>query len=215
VLPILVTELEKLKVAKRIVVVVNRSIEDLGIWSARTARGEAGIEAGSVISLIKDMRAREAARGEEEETAFVIANSGQLLYSHKQKRAMSMAGWQAMQRPSALHAAPIVDEMANRVEGSRTVEEHLRSVMRMVVGSEKFVDKQARMFLIGVGDGSNEVCKILEEMCMSCSDGFAIYRDPANDVARFRQWQETEHRCDCTGGHSAFPDQLKPLRSGK
>ena len=167
-LPILVTDLAKLKAAKRVVVVLNRSIEDLGIWSSRTARGEAGIEAGSVISLIKNVRAREAARGDEGETAFVIANPGQLLYSHKQKRAMSMAGWQAMQRPSALHAAPIVDEVANRVEGSWTVEEHLRSVLEMVVGNEKFVDKETKVFLVAVGDGTNEVCKLLEEMCECC-----------------------------------------------
>jgi len=173
-MPIFATELKELKKAKRVVVVVGQLSEDLGIWNWKSTRGETGIEAGTVVGFVKDLLARSFA-GEVNEngnTAFIMPNPGQLLFSYRHNRAMTLDSWAALPRPSALHMAPLIDEKMNRVEGSETAEKHLMFVFEKIVANEAFVSKNAEVFLIGLNDGADQVLKMLEENCKSLSSCF-------------------------------------------
>jgi hypothetical protein len=184
-MPILTTEPIKLKNAKRIVVIVNRTTEDLGIWSWKIARGDEGIEAGTILSFVKDMQARAKANGvDEADIAILMLNPGQLLYSYKHHEAMTTSSWQNMTRPSALHMAPVVDEQANRTEGNSTSEEHLRWVMKNVVDDEDWVARDAQLFFIGVGDGGMELLQMLDEECKSRLQSDPVL--PANKLHRVK-----------------------------
>lgn len=177
-LPVLATQLSKLRVAKRVIVVVGKLTEDLGVWNWKSVRGEAGVEAGTVISFVKDLMGRsfeskineveeddgqsaEAANG----TAFLMPNPGQLLYSYNHNSAMTLESWTALSRPSALHQAPLIDEKMNRVEGSETAEKHLNYVFEKVVMNKNFVSQDAKIFLVGLNDGADQLLKMLEENC--------------------------------------------------
>jgi len=168
-LPIFATELKALKKAKRVVIVVGKLSEDLGIWDWKSTRGEAGMEAGTVVGFVKDLLASSFGGGvdenENEITAFIMPNPGQLLYSYKHNTAMTLDSWASLPRPSALHMAPLIDEKMNRIEGSETAEKHLRYVFGKIVASEAFVAKDAETFLIGLNDGADQVLKMLEENC--------------------------------------------------
>jgi len=170
-MPIFATELKELKKAKRVVVVVGKLTEDLGIWDWKSTRGEPGLEAGTVVGFVKDMMARsfpsvgEVDETEKETTAFIMPNPGQLLYSYKHNRAMTLDSWSALPRPSALHMAPLIDEKMNRIEGSEAAEKHLTHVFEKIVANEAFVSKDAEVFLLGLNDGADQLVKMLEENC--------------------------------------------------
>jgi hypothetical protein len=165
-MPILTTKPNKLKEAKRVIVIVNRSDEDLGVWSWKTVRSDEGIEAGTVVSFVKDMQARAKVNDiDEEDTAIVMLNPGQRLYSYKHQEAMTASSWQNMTRPSALHMAPIVDEKANRIDGNANPEDHLRWAMENVIGDEDVVSRNAQLFFVGVGDGGIQLLQMLDEEC--------------------------------------------------
>lgn len=168
-LPIFATKLDKLKQAKKVVVVFGKMIEDLGVWSWRACRGEEGLERGSVVGFVRDLLGRFESEGDaegaENETAVVVANPGQLIYSYKHDRAMTMSSWLALPRPSALHGPAKIDEKMNFVEGSETPEKHVRWVMKNVVENQEIVSKDAKLYFIGIEDGATELVRMLAERC--------------------------------------------------
>ena len=180
-MPILATELKALQKAERVVVVVSSLMQDLGVWDWKSTRGEAGIEAGTVISFVKDLLSRAFARkgddvnGVEQSldglaagsTAFVMPNPGQLLYSYRHKRAMTLDSWNALPRPSALHMPPLIDEQMNRVAGSETAEKHLKYVFDNILANEAFIARKAEVFLVGLNEGADQLLTLLEESCKS------------------------------------------------
>jgi hypothetical protein len=96
-----------LKTRKRIIVVVNDAMQDLGILAYRHMQRDLGLNGGSVVNFVKEIVKRSATgdatakygdifedgfrlEDEADTPALVVLNTGQLLYSHKYNKAMTM-----------------------------------------------------------------------------------------------------------------------------
>ncbi|KAI9720735.1 MAG: hypothetical protein M1828_005526 [Chrysothrix sp. TS-e1954] len=179
-IPILTTPPAELRQKKRIIVIVNRVFEDLAIWAYRVLSREGGIDVGSAVAFIKDILARAAARqidssitNNDEVPGIIILNPGQLLYSYKHARAMTPVAWDALPRKSAVHPPATVHPEYNHIPGNKTVEEHIEYVLGNVIANEELVAKDAKCYLIGLGDGGQALMNVLAELWPRYQDKIA------------------------------------------
>jgi hypothetical protein len=174
---------------KRVVVVINDHNQDLGIWSYRAMGGDDGnIDLGSGIGLAKEiqLRSNEAGTGSsDEEPGLIILNPGQLLYSYKKKRPMSLTTWHDKIRKYAAGASDSIHEKYNRVEGNRSFEEHISFVFEKIVKDSQWVAADAQVYVIGIQEGGNATLKYLsDEWSHYCRRIAAIALiSPFNDMA--------------------------------
>jgi len=155
--PIFLTPPHQLKQKKRVFVIVNGARQDLGQWAYRTTFGE-GIVAGSCVSLLQELRERE-------DVGMIIANSGQLLYSHKFNQAMTDRSWNARPRTSAVHPVVYADAKHNHVPDNEDVEAHFKFILDNLALNEEYVDKDAEVYVIGIESGGDAALKVLDTHC--------------------------------------------------
>ncbi len=159
---------------KRIILVIPEAVQDLGIWAYRVI-GSAGKDAmnrGSAVNFVKYVQSQVFSDNNGDETGdgdhtpgIIIANTGQLLWYRGGKRAVSFATWDSLPRKSAVHGAMRIDDVRNRVKQNASVKEHVKHVFDEVVGSGKAVNKDAEVYVIGLGDGADEVVTYLNGNC--------------------------------------------------
>ncbi|KAL6712614.1 hypothetical protein ACN47E_000491 [Coniothyrium glycines] len=179
-IPILAPSPQILKKRKRIVVLVNDTLQDLGIITYGQLQRELGINGGSVVNFAKELIKQSAINNTvvENETIFrdgyeledrsetpalVVLNTGQLLYSHKYNRAMTPRSWSAMPRKSITHDMIRIHEEENRVPGHRTANEHVKSVFDDVLCNPDRVAAGAEVYVVAIEGGTDNMLNLLVE----------------------------------------------------
>ena len=182
---ILATEPTVLKTMKNVVVFTNEHKQDLGVLAYRTLAREGGLDAGSVLGLAKklngtpttldngitaeDIQSLKTAVADmklegtcESNDGFglIVLNPGELLYSHKLKKAMSQSAWLGRKRASAI-APPFEIRDANYVKGHENPESHIRTMLGEFIPG--LVAKDARLYVIGLSDGGESVLKYMND----------------------------------------------------
>lgn len=179
--PILAPPPQVLKTRKRVIVVINDSLnQDLGILAYRQLQRELGLNAGSVVDFAKELtqRSNHAAEsldifrdGAEIENqardtpGLIVTNTGQLLYSHQFDRAMTVRSWSAMARKSIYHDPVRIHDIENKVQGNRSPTEHIKFVFDHVIQNPDFVSPDAELYVITIEDGAENFLQILEHEC--------------------------------------------------
>lgn len=179
--PILAPTPEILKTRKRIIVIVNDDLQDVGILAYRQLQRDLGLNGASAVDLVKKIIKRSATSDEaekykdifeddfkledhEEIPALVVLNTGQLLYSHKHNKVLTMHSWSAMPRKSMTHdMIKIHDE--NRVQGHNDPAEHVKTCFDDVLHNPSRCAPDAEIYLIAIENGSDTMLSILEEDC--------------------------------------------------
>jgi hypothetical protein len=186
-IPILAPPPGVLHVRKRVFIVVNDSSQDLGILSYSRLQRDLGVNGGSIVSLAKELVRLNSDNDRDDDSDFapelrkvpseirekkkdlipglIVMNTGQLLYSHKLNKAMTLRSWLVQRRRSIIHNPPQIHEQENRVEGHRTPAEHIKTVFDEVICNGERVDDNAEIYLIAIGDGLEHVLKVLEGDC--------------------------------------------------
>jgi hypothetical protein len=180
------TKPEVLKTRKRIIVVVNDAIQDLGILAYRQIQRELGLNGGSVVNFVKTLIMRSCAgeatsaaadkyeniyedgfqlEDDSDTPALVVSNTGQLLYSHKYNKVMTMRSWSALPRRSVAHDMIRIHDIENRVEGHRNPKEHIKSVFENVICNSDRVSPDAEVYVIAIEGGTDYFLTLLGEDC--------------------------------------------------
>ena len=164
--PIFITRQDIMKTKKSVIIIVNDSMQDLGVWAWRKVCDD-GFDVGSCTGTIKKVKLRYP--GTESEPGVVIMNPGQYYYSHKEKRALTHESWEALPRKSLFHPTVRADEKYNMVDGARSREEHIATVFEKVIKNTAYVDQDADLYLIGIGHSSPLLLRYLDENWSSLS----------------------------------------------
>ena len=143
-----------LSTAKRIILYIGESSQDLGIFAYRTL-GQESIAAGSAIDFVTHAQATR------DEPAIVVANMGQLIWYRRGRRAMTEPTFQAIPRPTAVSPALVRDGKKNLIPGSEGLPQHVATVFEEVL--RKLASKEAKIDVIGVGDGALEAVEYLQK----------------------------------------------------
>lgn len=138
--------------AKRIILYLGESNQDLGIFAYRTI-GRISLSAGSVIDFVN------AAKAQGDDVAVVVANLGQLLWNRKFGRAMTLKSWDALPRKGGM-GMPTRIEAWNRVKGHEGIAEHVTSVFEWIKGQ---MHEQAKVEVVGVCEGWEQGMQYLSE----------------------------------------------------
>ncbi|KAI9656976.1 MAG: hypothetical protein M1831_004524 [Alyxoria varia] len=210
------TPLSLLPTKKSIIVIMNKTFEDLGIWAYRVLSKHGGIDAGSSVSFFKDVRRRAEIRArkkavasgrnvkeqpvtpdeiEAEAPGLLILNPGQLLYSYKEGQSMTPMSWDARPRKSAVHPAPKIHSVHNFVPDNRTAMEHTEFVFKHIIGKPEIVSPDAELYLIGVaGDGSEDVIKFLADRVDPSLSDVSFNAVAINAREKVQNDSQTQHR---------------------
>lgn len=181
-MPILAPAPEILKTRKRIIVIVNDAIQDIGVLAYRELQRALGVNGGSVVNFVKKLIKRsstgDAAKKYEnifddgfgledhsDTPALVALNTAQLLFSHKHNKALTLRSWSAMPRKSIAHDMIRIHEVENRVEGHRNSKEHVKSVFDNVLMNPARVATDAQLYVIALESGTESMLSILNEDC--------------------------------------------------
>lgn len=107
-----------------------------------------------------------------EAPGIVILNPGQLRYTytcsehvkrkHASGRAVSTGTWEALPRPSAVHPSRRI-ERHNQISGNHDASAHVAYCFRHIVDNTAFIDRDAKLHLIGIEDGAD---KLLEHLAL-------------------------------------------------
>jgi hypothetical protein len=180
--PILAPPPEILKTRKRVVVLINDTMQDLGILAYRQLQRELGINGGSVVNFVKEMIKYSATdnTAEKDATIFkdgyvlqdkttvpalVVLNTSQLLYSHKYDQAMTLRSWSAMPRMSVAHDMVRIHDKENRVPGHENAKKHIKTVFDQFVYNPDCVAADAEVYVIAIEDGTENILSLLNDNC--------------------------------------------------
>lgn len=115
---------------ERVLLFVGETAQDLGILAHRVVGGGGGIEQGSLVGMVRAVR---AARGGARPPAVLVANPGELFWWPAARRSLALPAVQGMPRPSAAHLAPRAVPGRTTVPGHETAEAHVARVFEALL----------------------------------------------------------------------------------
>ncbi|KAL9017392.1 MAG: hypothetical protein Q9185_005270 [Variospora sp. 1 TL-2023] len=136
----------------RLILYVGESWQDLGVLAYRTITNES-IASGSVLDLVRN--AQECP----DNPGIIIANTGQLLWYREGRCAVTQTTWAALPRQTAVSPQMEIDEVKNRVPGSKDAREHVAYIFDEVI--PMMATENVKIDVIGMGDGAPEVVGFL------------------------------------------------------
>src|SRR5688572_22952526 len=139
---------------ERIILIVNDTMQSLGMIAGRVANGPGGVNKGSAISLVR------AIREHLPEAGIILANPGALHWWPKGKRAIS--GFQAEAAPlsSMVSYGKRVNDSVNRVPGHEDDWKHLTRIFEMI---EEKANAEVKIDIYGIEKGAELVEKFLDD----------------------------------------------------
>lgn len=140
------------------VVVVGEPSQDLGVLAGRVANGPGGLDWGSMVSVVRALRARAAP----EPPAVVLANTGQRHWWPEGRRALTVAASAAVPLPSLVHRGRRHVPALNSVPGSEDPARHVRHVFERVLGD--LAARHAAVSVVAVGEACELVTRFLDDV---------------------------------------------------
>lgn len=187
--PILASK--NLATARRVVVVFGEPVQDLGIWAYRSV-GSDSIRQGSAVALAEDIKNKNDATSDKSGgTALVLANTGQLIWHCRSRRAVTNATWLAMPRDSAVEGPPAMSHR-NKIPRNENWQEHVACVFDDVLAPRGgLLREDAKIDIIGVSEGGLAAMQYLESDCECFL--FAVIPVPRSLPLLLAQYESTNH----------------------
>lgn len=141
----------------RILFLVGDPDQDLGVWSHRGV-GRDGINEGTVVNFVKAVLSEERNK----DTMLILANPGHLTWHPATRRAMTIASWDAMDRPHGPSVtAPIGRE--NRIPKNEDHYQHVQYIFEEIIKPNLGPDTQ-----VGIMCVANSARSTIEYLKSNC-----------------------------------------------
>ena len=132
----------------------------MGILAGRVANGRGGIDKGSMVSVVKELRTQRSTAEDTTPPGIVLVNVGQLHWWPDEKRGLTASASSAIPLPSLVHAGRRYNKKLNKVEQHETPAMHTRYVFNEVLA--KMVGERAVIDVVAIGDTCTMVEKFLD-----------------------------------------------------
>lgn len=178
---------KNLATASRIVVIFGEAVQDLGVIAHRVIGGPGGVNKGSMCSVVGAIREH---MKEEDDTAIVIANPGQLWWWPEGKRGLTPAMRHSIPMKSAVHWGREYDAALNAIPGNETTGQHVKSIFEEVLG--KVTKKDAKLDIIAITDLADEI-----EMFLDNDEHWKVWGSRMESMALLGNYYNLEKvKCD-------------------
>lgn len=149
-----------LETKSRVVVVFGETDKALGILAGRVAGGRGGINKGSMVSVVKELRTQRSTATDAAPPGIVLANVGQLYWWPDEKRALTVSASSAIPLPSLVHAGRKYHKELNEIEQNETPAMHIQYVFNEVLA--KTVGEKAVIDVVALGNTCDTVEEFLD-----------------------------------------------------
>jgi hypothetical protein len=157
--PIYSSPLVTLANATRVIIVFGESTQDLGVLAHRIAGGPYGINAGSMVNVVRSLLQQTSSAEYDRRPAIVLANTGQLCWWPEGKRALCRTQFNSAPMRSAVHIGRFFHLELNGIPENRTVREHIDCVLSHVMRTAR---ADAQLDVISVADAAEGVEAVLD-----------------------------------------------------
>ncbi|POS86346.1 hypothetical protein EPUL_001414, partial [Erysiphe pulchra] len=194
-IPILVSK--EIKSKRRVLVIFYDEQQDLGVFSQRILLGKGGINQGSAVNLVNYVQSMRSSSltDVDDIPAIILANTGQLRWWRRGKKAVSQMSWNSLPSNSLVDPPYEFDPEKNTVPANRNVAEHVEYVFNHVI--TELTNPNSKLEIIGVSAGAVEVSVFLDndenwkkwKPRLSAFASIASYYSP-NEITNedFRKW---------------------------
>ncbi|KAI1087673.1 Arb2 domain-containing protein [Rostrohypoxylon terebratum] len=149
--------------ASRVVVVIGETDQDLGVLAHRVIGGPGGVNKGSMVSIVSALQEQSCSATDMRSPGIILANTGELIWWPEEHRTLSLSAWHATPMKSAVHRGNRITP-ANYAEGNESAKAHVAYIFEHVI--PRFVDKDAKIDVLSVGDGADLAVKYLDTLLM-------------------------------------------------
>lgn len=144
----------------RVVVVLGEPTQKLGLLAGRVANGPGGIDKGSMVSVVREIRRQKSTASDPSPPGVVLANTGELYWWPRGQRALTVSDSAAVPLPSLVHAGVKYVDGVNDVPGNRNPEEHVAYVFDEVLRT--MMSKDCRVSVVAIGQSCELVARFLD-----------------------------------------------------
>ena len=145
----------------RVILVFGESSRQLGVISLRVVGGPGGINKGSMVSLVREIKKQQTSAYDPSPPGIILANSGELWWWPEGQRGLTPRDRHNIPMSSAVHYGRYYDPSKNAIPANRTPADHVRYVFEEIVPAK--AHKWAKLDVIAVGDAADEVEKYLND----------------------------------------------------
>ncbi|CAG8957276.1 hypothetical protein HYFRA_00010699 [Hymenoscyphus fraxineus] len=146
---------------KRVIVLFYEHTQDIGVLAHRVIGGKGGINEGSVINLVKYIKAQKSFPDNDDCPGIILANMGQLRWSRRLNRAMTQTSWLALPQKTAVEPPFRFDAEKNSIPGNRDAAQHVNYIFNKVI--EEYCDPGAKINVIGVSEGAVKFAEFMDD----------------------------------------------------
>ena len=146
--------------ASRIVTIFGEPCQNLGILAGRVANGPGGINKGSMVSVVQEIRRQTSTYKDPFPPGIVMANTGQLFWWPEERRPVTVTDSAALPLPSLVHAGQRYIRELNSIPGNETPENHVASVFGEVLRPVETED--VRISVIAIGQSCELLIQFLD-----------------------------------------------------
>ncbi|KAM0323139.1 hypothetical protein ACHAQA_008989 [Verticillium albo-atrum] len=161
-----------LKSKSRVVVIFGEPNQDLGNLALRVANGPGGINKGTMVSVVRDLRKQTSGPGDDSSPGILLANTGAVFWWPEGQRALTLSRMADMPLASLAHHGRRILP-ANQIPKAETEEEHIRYIFEEVLPA--LAKGDARIDIIGIGLSADMV-----EVYLDQEDVWAIWGGRVN-----------------------------------
>jgi len=155
----------------------------LGILALRTVNGPGGINKGSLVSLVQELKKQPSSRTDSSAPGIILANAGELYWWPEGGCSFEPMRQQAAPMKTAVHRGRKVAPRVNEIPQNETVGRHVTYMFDKVVPYLIGEGSNVQVDVIGIGGGADAVHEYF------------------NDEKNFNKYETNLHAMVILGGH--------------
>ncbi|TDZ61959.1 hypothetical protein CTRI78_v003999 [Colletotrichum trifolii] len=146
--------------ASRVVVIFGEPNQDLGNLALRVVNGPGGINKGSMVSVVQELKRQAASAGDPSPPGIIITNPGELWWWPEGKKPLGPVSENAVPMKSMVHYGRAHIPKLNSVPKNETPIAHVRHLLDDVL--KEIVPEAARVDIIAIGLSADNVTRALD-----------------------------------------------------
>ena len=139
----------------RVIVIFGDTSQMFGALAMRVSNGRGGIDNGSLVSIVREIKNQRCLPDNEDSPGIIIANPSELWWWPEGKRALDIPRRNRVPMSSAVHLRRLDDDRVSRIPHSETQLRHTEYMFKRVF--DHLIREDVKLDIIGIGHGSDSI----------------------------------------------------------